>query len=91
MIVLLVLGIILLVFGFYANWYTKFFALDKIDEMLHIIKAQTSKSLVQKEVTKDAATKDETIEVSKSSLLAMKKGPLAILLGIVCIILYLII
>jgi len=91
MIVLLVLGIILLVYGFYVNWYTKFFALDKTGEMRHNIKKQTAKGLVQKEVTKEVTSKDGTIEVSKSSLLAMKTGPLAVLLGIVCIILYLII
>lgn len=89
MIVFLVLGIILIVCGFYISWYTKFYALEKIDLTIEARGEQMLKDLSRNEEDdKDVTVKEKTIKMSRGTLLVMKTGPLATLIGIVFIILY---
>ena len=58
MIFFLIIGIVLIVFGFYMSWYTKFYALEKIGQNIKIAK---KKELNDTSIEDD---KDENVNVN---------------------------
>ena len=87
MIFFLIIGIVLIVFGFYMSWYTKFYALEKIGQNIKIAKKKELND-TSIEGDKDENVKVNKIRVTKGQLLVMRIGPLVICLGLTSVILY---